>query len=106
MSVRTRLQLGVVVGLIVGGLGTYGAGVLRGQALQPAGKAGRAAIDVAPSAAGNQPPPGYYQPDALRFQLIQMDSRRPYLLDSSSGQLWVLGQQEWVVYAPAPGSRQ
>ena len=105
MSVRTRLQLGAVVGLIIGGLGTYGAGVLRGQALQPAGKAGRSAVDLAPGVPGNQPPSGYYQPDALRFQVIQMDSRRPYLLDSSTGQLWVLGQQEWVIYAPAPGQR-
>lgn len=105
MSVRTRLQLGLVVGVIVGGLGTYGAGVLRGQALQSPGKASRTSVESALAPAGNQPPPGYYQPDALRFQVIQMDSRRPYLLDSSSGQLWVLGQQEWVVYAPAPGQR-
>jgi len=105
MSVRTRLHLGLVVGLIVGGLGTYGAGVLRGQALQQPGKAGRSGVDILPNASGNQPPPGYYQPDALRFQIVQMDSRRPYLLDSSSGQLWSLGQQEWVVYAPSPLAR-
>ena len=79
--------------------------VLRGQALQSPGKASRTSVESALAPAGNQPPPGYYQPDALRFQVIQMDSRRPYLLDSSSGQLWVLGQQEWVVYAPAPGQR-
>jgi hypothetical protein len=96
-----RLYLGIAVGLVVGSLVTYDGRALRGQALQPAVK-NRTGVDVAPNTPGDQPPPDYYAAAALRFQILQMDSRRPYLLDSATGQLWVLGQQEWVVYAKAP----
>jgi hypothetical protein len=96
-----RLYLGVAVGLVVGCLVTYDGGVLRGQALQPGGK-NRSGVDVAPNIPGDQPPPGYYAAAALRYQVLQMDSRRSYLLDSATGQLWVLGQQEWLLAAKAP----